>query len=202
MLWQLRARHLVQLVLARGPEREVAVARVAGRGRPSVRSSAVWPGPKGLAGLAFIGSLRCSAALPWQAWHMLPLGDRSSRRAARGRSPSTAPRGSSRRPERRALWLLGAAGNARNAAKSARIPDAAMDGLDSHVNPFCASVRSAGAGKGPCSRRVRGQRPPVLVRGKKAARNRSRCRLRCVLVDADRVARDRPQCRKFLRAAV
>src|SRR5215831_5617882 len=38
----------------------------------AVRSSAVWPGPNGLAGLAFIGSLRCSLALPWHAWHMLP----------------------------------------------------------------------------------------------------------------------------------
>src|SRR5512143_655900 len=39
----------------------------------AVRSSAVWPGPNGFAGLAFIGSFRCSAALPWQVWHMLPL---------------------------------------------------------------------------------------------------------------------------------
>src|SRR6185369_9240228 len=38
-----------------------------------VLSSAVWPGPKGLAGFAFDGSLMCSLASPWQAWHMLPL---------------------------------------------------------------------------------------------------------------------------------
>src|SRR6516165_1453174 len=38
-----------------------------------VRSSAVWPLPNGLAGFAFVGSLRCSLASPWHAWHMLPF---------------------------------------------------------------------------------------------------------------------------------
>src|SRR5438034_3745710 len=31
------------------------------------------PCAKGLAGLALSGSLRCSEASPWHAWHMLPL---------------------------------------------------------------------------------------------------------------------------------
>ena len=38
----------------------------------AVRCSEVPPFANGLAGLAFIGSFKCSAALPWQAWHMLP----------------------------------------------------------------------------------------------------------------------------------
>ena len=29
--------------------------------------------PSRFAGLAFIGSFRCSVASPWQLWHMLPL---------------------------------------------------------------------------------------------------------------------------------
>jgi hypothetical protein len=37
----------------------------------SVRCSTVPFMPNGLAGF-LLGSLRCSAALPWQAWHMLP----------------------------------------------------------------------------------------------------------------------------------
>src|SRR5215831_20108946 len=36
-------------------------------------SPAGLPLPNGLAGLALTGSLRCSEASPWQAWHMLPF---------------------------------------------------------------------------------------------------------------------------------
>src|SRR6266567_1009266 len=39
----------------------------------AVCSAAGLPWANGLAGLAFVGSLRCSEASPWQAWHILPL---------------------------------------------------------------------------------------------------------------------------------
>src|SRR6266508_6590122 len=90
-----------------------------------VRSSAVWPFPKGLSGFAFIGSLRWSAALPWQAWHMLPCASFFAPWAERSiafhcASWQLAQTGATG-PD--VCWAT--AGGARKAASIARTPDAA-----------------------------------------------------------------------------
>ncbi len=65
-----RAGDVVDAVLAGRPERQVAVARVAGQA-DGARSAAVAVFAN-LAGLFLTGSCRCAAASPWHAWHMLP----------------------------------------------------------------------------------------------------------------------------------